>query len=323
MKVKPRKDLIVVDGKKIQLPDASKMFWVALYKPKDVLTTLDDDKGRNTISTLVPKAKELRLLPVGGLDRQASGLLVLTNENGWIHPLTHPSFQHRRRYEVVVKGMLTDERLTELRDGVSVSDDTGNSVRLKPCQIEVVDQDVRSNLALLDVTLDESIPRQVERMIEKIACEFISLKRTEFGSLKLKGLRKGQWKELSPTEITKLKKSCSRKPEDKFKPTATIKDTSIDNLLNSDNMDRSIAPILDFKRSSEEKGPAGVKRPTKARHGVPGNNIAPAQLRDSQKKKKAATSVRTSTPTSSDDGMKSVASSRNINSRRTRNPKDN
>ena len=91
LKIKPRKDTVVVDGKKIQLPDSNNVFWVLLYKPKDVITTLEDSKDRNTISTFVPKAKELRLLPVGRLDRASSGLLILTNENGWIHPLTHPS----------------------------------------------------------------------------------------------------------------------------------------------------------------------------------------------------------------------------------------
>lgn len=80
------------------LPDTKNILWVMVNKPKDLLTTLDDDKERNTILTIIPKAKDLHLVPIGRMERDATGLLLLTNEVGWVHPLTHPSFQITKRY---------------------------------------------------------------------------------------------------------------------------------------------------------------------------------------------------------------------------------
>lgn len=118
VKVSPQKDIIVVDGKKLSLPDSKNTFWVALNKPKSVITTMEDDKDRETIISLVPKAKELRLVPVGRLERDATGILLLTNEVGWIHPLTHLSFENFKKYEIVVQGMPTEADLDRLRDGI-------------------------------------------------------------------------------------------------------------------------------------------------------------------------------------------------------------
>ena len=158
------------------------------------------------MASLVPKAKELRLLPVGRLDRDSSGLMILTNDNDWIHPLTHPSFSHKKRYEVVAKGLPTEDELLLLRSGVILD---GETKVCQPCQVNIIDQDVRGNLSLIDITVVESKPRQIERMLKSINCEFVSLKRTEFGPIKLKGLRKGQWREMTSSEIMNLKKSCA------------------------------------------------------------------------------------------------------------------
>ena len=232
-KIKPRKDTVVVDGKKLQIPDAQSIFWVIVYKPKDTLTTLEDSNGkdRTTIADLVPKARELRLLPVGRLERGSSGLLLLTNENGWIHPLTHPSFGNKRRYEVVAQGTPTDEDLNKIRAGVSLPfsyfpeenideekksnyhDKKKNSrEKCKASNIKIIEQDTKNGLTLLDITLEDSRPSQIEQMLETIMCKYVSSKRIGYGPLTLKGLRKGQWRELSKVEIMKLKKACKPPP---------------------------------------------------------------------------------------------------------------
>ena len=230
-KIRPKKDTVVVDGKKIQLPDAQSVFWVMLHKPKDTLTTLEDSDGkdRKTIADLVPKARELRLLPVGRLERDSSGLLLLTNDNGWIHPLTHPSFGNTRRYEVVANGLPTDEDLNKLRTGVvlpTFSSSThnkklhdkgdlrekGRGEKCKAKSIKIIDQDVRSGYTLLDIVVEDSRPSQIERMLESISCKYVSSKRIGFGPLTLKGLRKGHWRELNKAEIFKLKKACKPPP---------------------------------------------------------------------------------------------------------------
>lgn len=114
-------------------------------------------------------------------------------------------FSHRKRYEVVVSGALTEESLAAMRAGTMLPGDTK---RCKPCQVSIIDQDINSNLSLLDITLEESKPQQIERMLEMIGCKFVSLKRTAFGPINLKGLRKGQWREMTQSEIFNLKKSC-------------------------------------------------------------------------------------------------------------------
>ena len=216
MKVKTRKDSVLVDGAKVSLPDARTLLWVVVNKPRGVLTTMDDEKSRETLHSLIPRAKELRLLSVGRLDRDTTGVMLLTNDNGWIHPLTHPSFVHKRRYEVLVKGIPGEETLENLKRGVRLD---GERAPLRPSTIVVIDVDRKSGLSLLDLQIEEQLPRQVQRMVEYLGCEMLGLKRTEFGPIKLKGLKKGEWRELSQAEVEKLKASCVKAPAEGLNPT--------------------------------------------------------------------------------------------------------
>jgi pseudouridine synthase len=166
---------------------------------------MDDEKDRDTIHTLIPKAKDLRLLPVGRLDRDTTGVIILTNENGWIHPLTHPSFVHKRRYEVVVQGIPTEDAINALQKGPILP---GDEISIQPCIIRLVEVDTNAGLSLIDMSIEENFPMQVQRMVEFLKCEMINLKRIEFGPIKLKGLRRGEWRELTQVEIERLKGSC-------------------------------------------------------------------------------------------------------------------
>eukprot|EP01035_Chromulina_nebulosa_P019373 gene19373-25240_t len=204
-KVNARKDIIIVDGKRITLPDSKETYWIVLHKPRDTISTISDSSNRNTISSLIPKAQELRLIPVRGLDRDATGLILLTNDIGWIHPLTHPSFRHKNRYNIVVKGLITDLSLESIRLGLQLPE---TDVKLQPAIVSILDVDRPNNLTLLDITIEEAISNQLDLMVKAINCELISVKRTEFGPIRLKGLKRGMWKELSLTEIEQLKDSC-------------------------------------------------------------------------------------------------------------------
>lgn len=223
-KVNAKKDMILVDGKKISLPDSKGTFWVMVNKPRAVLTTMDDDKKdkeRRTLVDLVPKAKELRLVPVGAMERDSTGLMLLTNDVGWIHPLTHHSYIQSRRYEVVVSAFPEESSLEVLRKGGGIlpPDKIAVGARgaaihdtapLKPCTVNIIDVDNTGGLVLIDLLIEESRPQQVQRMMELIGCPVVSIKRTGFGSVKLAGLRRGQWKEISASEVEKLKASCRR-----------------------------------------------------------------------------------------------------------------
>lgn len=153
---------------------------------------------------------------MGRLDRDTTGLIILTNENGWIHPLTHPSFRHTMRYEVVVQGMPSEEMVTEVCAGLTLE-----GVKMQPCKMSVIDTDRASGLTLLDITLDESKPQQIQLIMEHLQCPAVSMKRVEFGTLKLGQLRRGQWREMTAAEITKLKESCE--PATTEKPVRTVR----------------------------------------------------------------------------------------------------
>lgn len=236
-KVNVKKDVIVVDGERISLPDDKNTYWVAINKPKNVITSMDDDKDRETLSSLVPKSKDLRIVPVGRLERDTTGIIVLTNEVGWLHPLTHRSYKRQgNRYEVVVQGLVAEDKIERLkRGGVEISRDydiaTGaasNSYsegggyqrrhtksmrpdamdRLPPVTVKIIDADARAKLTLLEVSMEELLPQQMQRLCaQTLECPLVSIKRTEFGPVKLGALKRGQWREMSVSEVAKLKGS--------------------------------------------------------------------------------------------------------------------
>ncbi len=222
VKVRPNVDIILVDGAKVSLPDTANLgggdsayHWIALHKPRATLTTMEDDKGRSTILDIVPRARELRLVPIGRMERDSTGLILMTNDVGWIHPLTHPSFQHIRRYEVVVSGIPGENSLKLLRDGGAIlKEEDGSICKCKPAQVSVLDVDTRAALALVDVLIEETRPLQIQRMMELIGHSVVSIKRTEFGPISLKGLRRAEWRELTKAEVDRLKQSCVKVDRD-------------------------------------------------------------------------------------------------------------
>lgn len=208
-KINAKKDKVSIDGKQIKVPDLGDTHWVALNKPKSVITTMKDEGNRETVLDLVPKASELRLVPVGGMDRDFTGLMVLTNEVGWIHSLTHPSHPHMNKYEVVVSGIPSEDNVERLKKGIILEGDKRVSALES---ISVVDVDPRARMSILSVKADERSTNQIERLLESINCPVVGLKRTEYHGLKLKGLKKGQWRELTAQEIQTLKESCNKEP---------------------------------------------------------------------------------------------------------------
>ena len=247
-KVNVKKDVIVVDGERISLPDDRNTYWVAINKPKNVITSMDDDKDRETLSSLVPKSKDLRIVPVGRLERDTTGIIVLTNEVGWLHPLTHRSYKrHDNRYEVVVQGLIADlepkvERLkmggveisrdydiaTGAASSSAYSEGSGYQRRhtkarkvdavdlLPPVTVKIIDADARAKLSLLEVTMEELLPQQMQRVCAQVlGCPLVSVKRTEFGPVKLGSLKRGQWREMSASEVERLKASVKERDDER------------------------------------------------------------------------------------------------------------
>ncbi len=194
------RDHIKVDGRKISLPAAG--VYLLLNKPKEVVTTRDDPEGRKTVMDLV-KEKKHRLFPVGRLDYDAEGLLLLTTDGGLAHRLTHPSFHIARRYWVKVKGKPGSEVIQRLSKGIILEDGP-----TAPCHIKML-RETEGN-SWLEMVLYEGRNRQVKRMWEKAGFPVLKLKRVSFAGLSLGKLKPGEYRLLRPEEVEKLRKATAK-----------------------------------------------------------------------------------------------------------------
>ena len=198
-------DSLTVDGKRVSLPDTRHVHWIMLHKPKSLLTTMKDEQNRETVLSIIPQASDLRLVPVGGMDRDDTGLLLLTNEINWIHRLTHPSFSHFNQYEITVAGVLDEKALKEINTNAIAA------TKGSPTTIEIINVEPRQSQYRLSVWLDQRSPRQLEEIVENLGCSIISRKRIVFCGVKLRNLSRGKWRELTAGEVATLKSSVAQK----------------------------------------------------------------------------------------------------------------
>jgi 23S rRNA pseudouridine2605 synthase len=188
-------DIIAVDGK--ELPsDKDPLVYLMLNKPRGCVTTVKDPQGRTTVMDLLDN-QEYRVFPVGRLDFDTEGLLLLTNDGDLSYALTHPSHGVEKTYQAVVYGTPSKEELDRLRSGIQLEDG-----KTAPAKVKVLKSGPKSKISL---TIHEGKKRQVRRMLQEIGHPVINLKRTHFGPLSLKGLAPGQYRHLSSKEIRELK----------------------------------------------------------------------------------------------------------------------
>ncbi len=201
-KVDPRRDKVQVDGKPVKLP--SQQVYIILNKPRYVLSTTQDGWGeRKTVLDLVDVPE--RIFPVGRLDFESEGLILLTNDGELAQQLTHPSFEHEREYEVLVNGVPSKEVLRRWREGGFEVD--GKPVA--PMQVSPLRPDAPG---WLRVILKEGRKRQIREVAQQLNHPVITLVRVRFGPLKLGRLKPGAWRHLSPREVDFLKQSIRKKP---------------------------------------------------------------------------------------------------------------
>ncbi len=193
--IDPVFDEVSLDGRHLT---RQKTCILALYKPRNVLTTLNDPRGRPCIRDLIPK-QYLGVFPVGRLDFDAEGLLVLTNDGDLAHALHHPSFQVPKTYLVKVKPSATAEAITRMTRGVVL-----DGKKTLPAQIAPVHTDPQSST--LRITLFQGLKNQIKRMAAVVGLTVVSLKRISVGPLVLKGMSPGEIRELSPSEVMSLHK---------------------------------------------------------------------------------------------------------------------
>ncbi len=189
-------DVVMVNGKKIE--NTGKKVYVVVNKPLGYITSMDDDKDRATVAELVSDIPE-RLFPVGRLDYNTSGLLIMTNDGQLTYTLTHPKHEVYKTYIAKVAGVLSDARIARLRKGV----DIGGFVT-SPAKVKVIKQMPRH--AIVEISIREGKNRQVRKMFAAVGNKVQELQRVAIGDIKLGRLMEGHYRKLNREEIEYLKK---------------------------------------------------------------------------------------------------------------------
>lgn len=202
-KADPTRDTITVDGKPVTVEE--KRVYVILNKPVGYVTTLKDPEGRPIVTDLL-KGLGVRVYPVGRLDYNTEGLLLLTNDGAWANRLAHPRHEVDKEYLVRVRGTVSREQMTRLEQGVELEDG-----KTAPARVALSKQS--DNNTWLSITIHEGRYRQVRRMCEAVSLSVVRLRRIRYGTLALGELKIGEYRCLSPGEVAALAdvRKCGRR----------------------------------------------------------------------------------------------------------------
>lgn len=187
------KDKVTFDGTKLRFPKRHQ--YILLNKPKGVLTAVDDDRGRKTVLDLVRSNK--RIFPVGRLDLDTTGVLLLTDDGELAYRLMHPKFEIEKVYRAWVDGQINEHHIHKLEKGVAI--DPGVIVRGETKRLKT-----KGNRSLIEIRVHEGKKRQIKRMLKAVGCPVQKLDRYSFAGLKTTGLELGAWRHLTHPEIEKL-----------------------------------------------------------------------------------------------------------------------
>ena len=189
-----KKDVIVVDG--VELNRQTLVYYV-MNKPTGYLTAVSDKLGRRTVMDLIDsETKKTRIFPIGRLDYDTSGLLLLTNDGNLSYNLTRSEKEVEKVYQVRVDGIINQTAVTSLIRGVVIE-----GVKTKPARVEVISFDKKNNSSLIHIGITEGRNRQVRKMCKEVGFEVKKLKRLSFAGITLDGLSVGEYRELKPHEI--------------------------------------------------------------------------------------------------------------------------
>jgi 23S rRNA pseudouridine2605 synthase len=198
----PAVDRVELDGR--PLPSEARAIHLAVHKPPGFLSSAHDERGRRSVVALVDAGGE-RLWPAGRLDVESEGLLILTNDGEWANRVLHPRYGNEREYAALVAPAPTRAVLQRLRQGVILEDGParllGARFALPPPEVE---RDRDEEGAWLQIRLGEGRKREVRRIFAAVDATVVRLVRTRFGSLRIQGLRSGQWRHLRPAEVRAL-----------------------------------------------------------------------------------------------------------------------
>ena len=253
---------IMVDGHPIE---RERKTYLLFYKPRGVVTTMKDPEGRKSIADYVKDIPQ-RVYPVGRLDYNTEGLLLLTNDGELAQAMTHPSHEVNKIYEVTVPGIVPQEKLDLLRVGVKLEDGM-----TAPALVDLVGYDYEKNLTRFNVTIHEGRNRQVRRMCDYIGFPVRYLRRVQMGTLTLDGLRRGDCRELFNEEIEDLRIACGLKREAEAKR----------NNVGKPKRNAESKPVAKQKRNAEGKE---IRKPKHESASIPLREAATKPKRERRKK---------------------------------------
>ena len=196
-------DSISVDGKLLK-KDEKKVYYL-LYKPRGVISAAKDNKGREVVTDYLKDVPE-RLYPVGRLDYDTSGLLILTNDGDFANQMMHPRYKVDKTYVAKVEGLITPDSIKKLRNGVVIDGKPTSRARAK-----IISRDAKKNTSIVSLTIHEGRYHQVKKMLDAVGHKVQKLSRTTYGTLTLDGLTSGEYRELSHNEVRELLKLINNK----------------------------------------------------------------------------------------------------------------
>ena len=194
-KIVPNVDKITYCGKPVE--NQENKVYILLNKPIGYVTTAKDQFNRDTVLNLV-KVKE-RIVPVGRLDMYTSGALILTNDGEFVYKVTHPKHEITKTYTVTVKGIIQNEEVEKLRQGVQIEDYT-----TRPAKVKILKTDLEKDISRLEITIHEGKNRQVRKMCESVGRKVLALHRSKIGNIGVKDLKIGTWRYMKKQEIESL-----------------------------------------------------------------------------------------------------------------------
>lgn len=201
-KANPHRDVITVDGERVYFNPKKRLVYIMLNKPRGYVTTLDDELGRKCVTELVGDVGE-RVYPVGRLDKNSEGLLLMTNDGDFANGVMHPSKHVSKTYRVTVRPSISDEQLVALSEGVEIDDK-----KTFPAIINVISE--QPGRVVLQMTITEGRNRQIRKMCEAVGLEVARLKRNAEGPLKLGMLKPGTWRELTAEELRAMRNAIGK-----------------------------------------------------------------------------------------------------------------
>lgn len=194
-KADPQKDTICVDGKQLSIP--SQKLHILLYKPVGYMTTMDDPDGRPVVTDLLKEIGE-RVYPVGRLDYNTEGLLLLTNDGDWANRLMHPRNEIEKEYHVRVRGKVHSSQLAQLANGVDIDER-----KTAPAKVKIIKEGEQNDW--FSITIHEGRNRQVRRMCEAVSLTVVRLRRVRYGVVSMIGLKPGEYRILTAAEVEGLR----------------------------------------------------------------------------------------------------------------------